>query len=156
MLQLHYVWRLTGLWYNTHDLRWCRDDLLNGRGAFFLVCSGSPCISHQGPFLSRRGESAEADCGGSLGSLAWHWQPSQMGLQRGPPTKDRVCPRSSWAPPIWVLLCLTRVEASVDLKRQGQRFLNGIFKKTRMSGASMTTPGNSRLHREFKARNVKT
>ena len=53
------------------------------------------------------------------------------------------------------LLCLTGVEASIDLKRQGQRFLKGIFKKTRMSGASTTTPGNSRLHRELKARSAK-
>ena len=30
--------------------------------------------------------------------------------------------------------------------------MKGIFKKTRMSGASAMTPGNNRLHREFKVK----
>ena len=39
-------------------------------------------------------------------------------------------------------------------KIEGQRFLKGVFKKTRMSGASVTTPGN-RLCREFKVKDMK-
>ena len=50
------------------------------------------------------------------------------------------------------VLRLTRVEANVDLKDRRRRFLKGIFKKTRMSGASAMTPGNNRLHREFKVK----
>ena len=53
------------------------------------------------------------------------------------------------------LLCLTRVEANVDLKDQRRRFLKGVFKKTRMSGASTMTPSNNRLHREFKVKGTK-
>ena len=41
-----------------------------------------------------------------------------------------------------LLLCLTQVEASIDLKRQGQGFLERCFQERRMSGASTTTPGN--------------
>ena len=48
-----------------------------------------------------------------------------------------------------LLLHLTWVEANVDLKDRRRRFLKGIFKKTRVSGAPATTPGNYRLHREF-------
>ena len=32
--------------------------------------------------------------------------------------------------------------------------MKGVFKKTRMSGASATTPGNNRLHREFKVKDT--
>ena len=49
-----------------------------------------------------------------------------------------------------LLLRLTRVEANVDLKRQGQGFLEGRLQEQRMSGASTTTPSNDRLLREFK------
>ena len=31
----------------------------------------------------------------------------------------------------------------------------GVFKKTRVSGASVMTPGNNRLHREFKVKGTK-
>ena len=54
-----------------------------------------------------------------------------------------------------LLLCLTRVEANIDLKRQGQGFLEGHLQEQRMSGASTTTPGNNRLLREFKGRRYK-
>ena len=40
-------------------------------------------------------------------------------------------------------------------KIKGQRFLKGVFKKTRISGASATTPGNNQLHREFKVKDTK-
>ena len=33
--------------------------------------------------------------------------------------------------------------------------MKGVFKKTRVSGASATTPGNDRLHREFKVKGTK-
>ena len=33
--------------------------------------------------------------------------------------------------------------------------MKGIFKKTKMSGASMTTPGSDQLHREFKVKGTK-
>ena len=33
--------------------------------------------------------------------------------------------------------------------------MKGIFKKTKMLGASATTPGNDRLHREFKVKGMK-
>ena len=49
-----------------------------------------------------------------------------------------------------LLLHLTRVEASVDLKRQGQGFLEGHLQERRMSGASKITPSNDLLLREFK------
>ena len=32
--------------------------------------------------------------------------------------------------------------------------MKGVFKKTRMSGASAMTPGNNRLHREFKVKGM--
>ena len=47
------------------------------------------------------------------------------------------------------LLRLTWVEANIDLKDRRQRFLKGVFKKMRVLGAPVTTPGNYRLHREF-------
>ena len=53
------------------------------------------------------------------------------------------------------VLRLTRVEANVDLKDRRRRFLKDVFKKTRMSGTSATTPGNNRLHREFKVKGMK-
>ena len=53
------------------------------------------------------------------------------------------------------LLCLTQVEANIDLKDRRRRFLKDVFKKTRMSGTSATTPGNNRLHREFKVKGMK-
>ena len=34
----------------------------------------------------------------------------------------------------------------------GQRFLEGCLQERRMLGASTTTPGNERLHREFKTK----
>ena len=40
-------------------------------------------------------------------------------------------------------------------KSKDKGFLKGIFKKTRMLGASMTTPGNDQLHREFKVKDMK-
>ena len=49
-----------------------------------------------------------------------------------------------------LLLCLTRVEANVDLKGQGQGFLEGRLQEQRMLGASTTTPSNNQLLREFK------
>ena len=48
-----------------------------------------------------------------------------------------------------LLLRLTQVEANIDLKDRRFRFLKGVFKKMRMLGAPVTTPGNYRLHREF-------
>ena len=33
--------------------------------------------------------------------------------------------------------------------------MKGVFKKTRMSGTSTTTPGNNWLHREFKVKGTK-
>ena len=54
-----------------------------------------------------------------------------------------------------LLLCLTRVEANIDLKDRRAKVLEGVFKKTRMSRASTTTPGNTWLHREFKVKGMK-
>ena len=54
-----------------------------------------------------------------------------------------------------LLLHVTRVEANVDLKDRRQRFLKGVFKKTKMSGTSATTPGNNQLRREFKVKGTK-
>ena len=54
-----------------------------------------------------------------------------------------------------LLLCLTQVEANVDLKDLRQRFLKCVFKSSRVLGASAMTPGNNRLHREFKVKSMK-
>ena len=54
------------------------------------------------------------------------------------------------ASPTRAMLCLTQVEASVDLKRQGQGFLEERLQERRMSGASTITPSNDLLLREFK------
>ena len=54
-----------------------------------------------------------------------------------------------------LVLRLTWIEANVDLKDWRWRFLMGVFKKTRVSGASAMTPGNNRLHREFKVKGTK-
>ena len=49
-----------------------------------------------------------------------------------------------------LLLCLTRVEANVDLKDKGKGFLEGCLQEQRMLGASAATPSNDRLLREFR------
>ena len=45
---------------------------------------------------------------------------------------------------------MTRVEANVDLKRQGPRVLEGCLQEQRVLGASAATPSNNQLLREFK------
>ena len=47
------------------------------------------------------------------------------------------------------MLCLTQVEASIDLKDEGDGFLEGRLQEQRMLGASAATPGNDRLLKEF-------
>ena len=54
-----------------------------------------------------------------------------------------------------LLLRLTQVEANIDLKDLRRRFLKGVFKSSRVSGASATTPGNNWLHRESKVKSTK-
>ena len=44
-----------------------------------------------------------------------------------------------------LLLRLTRVEASVDLKDKGQGILEGLLQERRVLGTSAATPSNSRL-----------
>ena len=49
-----------------------------------------------------------------------------------------------------LLLRLTRVEANIDLKNEGEGVLEGRLQESRMLGASAATPSNDRLLREFK------
>ena len=53
------------------------------------------------------------------------------------------------------VLCLTRVEANIDLKILGSRVLQEHLQEQGMSGASTTTPSNNRLLREFKDEGTK-
>ena len=48
------------------------------------------------------------------------------------------------------MLRLTQVEASIHLRKQGSRVLEGGLQGQGMLGASAATPSNDRLLREFK------
>ena len=47
---------------------------------------------------------------------------------------------------------MTQVEVSVDLKETRAKVLEGLLQAQRVSGASTTTPNNSRLLSEFQGR----